>query len=314
MKLKLGKKAPVHDPRTLRLSKYVGAVPEPPATILWGDTIVDWKMFKNDQVGDCAIADPAHAVMAWTEEARGKAVEITDAQVIKAYSDVSGYDPRTGRNDNGCVMLDVMRYWRKTGIAGYKINAFAEVQPHEHLGVKHAVWLFGGFSLGLDLPETADTQFNAGKPWVVTSRTGAGKKGSWGGHAVRVVGYDDKWVYVVTWGKLQKMSWMFLSEYGDEGWCPISIDWFDNTGQAPNGFAWARLAADLKAIADAPLEYPVGPGPKPPEPPKPPTPPATSEPVSCIITFGGHQLTFDRGLLVGVALAKSLDPADGEEE
>ena len=34
----------------------------------------------------------------------------------------------TGLNDNGAVILDVLNYWRKTGIGGHPISAYADLK------------------------------------------------------------------------------------------------------------------------------------------------------------------------------------------
>ena len=48
----------------------------------------------------------------------------SDKQVVAAYSAITGYNPSTGANDNGAVEIDVLNYWRQTGIAGHKIGAY----------------------------------------------------------------------------------------------------------------------------------------------------------------------------------------------
>lgn len=261
----LGKLPPSHDPRALKLAHYLRAdlLPAPPDAVDWTGGVDDWGMMKNDEIGDCAIADPAHGIQAWTQAAKGRMTTISDADVVTAYSAVSGYRPGRKETDVGCVMTDVLRYWRRTGIGGHKIDAYADVDPKEHTGVKQALDLFGGFSIGLSLPKTASDQLDAGKPWTVTSLSGDGARGSWGGHAVRILKYDATWLYCVTWSKIQKLSWKFLDVYCDEVHAPISVDWFNERGYNPRGLDWTALARDLAEVADAPLVFPVGPNPFP---------------------------------------------------
>src|SRR5206468_5915052 len=45
-----------------------------------------------------------------------------------------------------------------------------------------------------------------------------------GGHAVALVGYDDEFWYVVTWGQVQKMTKSFWAHYVEEGWIQLSSD------------------------------------------------------------------------------------------
>ena len=101
---------------------------------------------------------------------------------------MTGYKPSDPSTDRGAVELDVLRYWRKTGVGGYKIDAFVALEPKNHLHVQAAVDLFGGSYIGLALPVSAQQQ----KVWSVPpgGPTGTGAPGSWGGHAVVVEAYD----------------------------------------------------------------------------------------------------------------------------
>src|SRR5580704_3991068 len=126
-KMKLGKAAPVHDPRTLLLANYIKAtLPPAPAQYAYATDIgaSSWGMMGNDKLGDCTCAAAGHLIMEWTDD-NGKMVTPPDQSIIAAYSAITGYNPATGANDNGAVELNVLKYWRKTGIAGHQITAFA---------------------------------------------------------------------------------------------------------------------------------------------------------------------------------------------
>lgn len=247
MNFKLGKQAPKIDPRTLMLADYITtALPTAPRSFSYADKVgVSWGMMHNDTLGDCTCAAAGHMIMAWTASSKGKASRPTDKAIVKAYCAVSGYDPKTGANDNGAVELDVLNYWRKSGVGGHTIGAFAATTLKNIDHVKAAVYLFGGCYIGLSLPNSAQGQ----DVWDVPAGgpTGAGEKGSWGGHAVCVVGYDEQGLSVITWGALKKMTWAFWNTYCDESYAIISND-FLNNGKTPAGFDIAALQADLKAI------------------------------------------------------------------
>lgn len=240
---KLGKHPARLDPRTLRLSHYLTALPPAPASIDWGAKVSRWGMMLNDRIGDCAIAGPAHMIEAWSAD-QNKPKIISDAAVLKAYSAVSGYDPGTGQNDNGCVMLDVLNYWRKTGIGGHKIGAFASVNPKNIDHVKIGMDLFGGLDLGFALPVSCQNQ----DVWDVAGGS-RGRPGSWGGHCVNGVAYDAKTLTCITWGGRKQMTWAFFTKYCDEAYALISSDWVTGKVKAPSGFDLATLQADLKAVA-----------------------------------------------------------------
>ncbi|MGA7908148.1 MAG: hypothetical protein WCA16_12140, partial [Candidatus Sulfotelmatobacter sp.] len=157
MKLKLGKQAVRHDPRTLLLASYTTpALPAPPATLdLTMKIKGPWGMMDNDQIGDCTCAAAGHLLMEWTANAKVKMFTPSDQQIVAAYSAITGYNPQTGANDNGAVELDVLNYWRQQGIAGHKIQAFVATEPANHTHIMDAAWIFGGCYIGLLLPKTA---------------------------------------------------------------------------------------------------------------------------------------------------------------
>lgn len=276
---RLGRLPARQDPRTLRFASFARGMAAPPATCNWTTHTPTWPVMLNDRIGDCTVAAAGHLVQEWTANALGTAgTVVSDADILAAYSAVSGYDPATGRGDNGAVMLDVLRYWSKSGIGGHKIHAYASVEPTNHVNVKQVAWAFGGSYIGLDLPVACQSLTDAGKPWDIpagTRLTGQWAPGSWGGHAVPIVAYDATWLTVVTWGKLWSMSWRFFDAFCSEAWAVFSVaDWLRATnGLAPSGFAHAELDAALGDVADQPPV--IGPEPTPPTPPPAPTPTPT---------------------------------------
>jgi hypothetical protein len=137
-----------------------------------------------------------------------------------------------------------LKLWRKEGIGRHRIGAFARVSLHDHDLVRTAAWLFGGLYLGLQLPEIAQHQVT----WDWVGRlTGDAAPGSWGGHAVDVVRYAGGSLTVVTWGRLQDLTWSFWDRYVDEAYCILSHD-FLSGDRAPNGFDLEALRADLALV------------------------------------------------------------------
>jgi hypothetical protein len=65
-------------------------------------------------------------------------------------------------------------------------------------------------------------------------------------NSVNVVGYTPDYVTVVTWGKLQRMSWPFWAAYTDESWACLPNGW----EQKP-GINWAQLLEDINLVAKA---------------------------------------------------------------
>ena len=242
--LKLGKLPVRTDVRTLLLARYVdrSVLPEPPPSLDLAAAVRRWPMYANDRLGDCTCAAAGHMVEAWTAAARGAAVEIPEREVVEAFEAVKLVDPLTGAE--GAIELDVLRYWRAAGIGGHRIGAFARLGVADHLLARTGAYLFGGLYIGLELPLSAQSQ----AVWDWSGRLdGPARPGSWGGHAVDVVGYDAAGLTVVTWGAPKAMTWPFWDRYCDEAYCIISED-FLRDGRSPAGFDVASLRHDLALV------------------------------------------------------------------
>jgi hypothetical protein len=271
MSLKYGRKpaySPQERPRLmLGPALQLEALPPVPAVVDELTRVADWPMYLNDRIGDCTIAAVGHMIEATTTYGRGTTVKITDDDVVTAYSAVSGYDPKTGANDNGAVMQDVLDYWRKVGIGGHRILAFAELDVRDLSQVAAALYLFGHVYTGLLVPKSAEDQFDTGRKWTVVTDDG----GIQGGHAVDLGYRDTTALAVVTWGSTQLLDPGFWAKYMEEAWVVIDQDWIDATGGSPPGLDTAQLNAAFTAITHGqPGPFPVQPTPTPP--PAPPGP------------------------------------------
>jgi len=250
--IKLGKLAARHDARTLQFANYLKAtaLPAPPKLEDWTKKVRKWPMMLNDNIGDCTCACAGHMIEEWTTYAHAPGYTPTDQQILQAYEAVSGYTPGDPNSDNGAVILDVLNYWRQTGIAGHPITAFVSLEPKNHGQVEDAVYLFGNCYIGVQLPLSAQNQ----KVWSVPpgGPIGQGAPGSWGGHAIPIVEYDARGVTVITWGEKLRATWNFLDTYCDEAYAVLSADWIAANDQAPNNFDLAQLNTDLGQIGAKP--------------------------------------------------------------
>ena len=74
--------------------------------------------------------------------------------------------------------------------------------------------------------------------------------GSWGGHSIPVLSYDEHLVYCITWGAVQAMTWAWLAAYCDEMWAIVAHDWLNKWGKSPAlKLNVNQLRADMKAVA-----------------------------------------------------------------
>jgi hypothetical protein len=249
--LALGKTAARAGAMTFKLADYIDkkALPKPPKQF-GHETLIPatWGMLGNDRYGDCVWAGAAHETMMWNAEA-GRKVAFSDASVLSDYSAVTGFNPKKPSTDQGTDMVVAASYRRKTGIvdaAGqrHQVAAYLSIAPgnlNEHL---IAAWLFGAIGIGIEFPDTAMDQFNAGKPWDVVSRAKIE-----GGHYIPLVARRTN-LEIVTWGKVQQMTPAFFAKYNDESVAYVSLEALTNN-KSPEGFDAAQLQADLAALKAA---------------------------------------------------------------
>ena len=319
-KLSLGKRPRRHDVRTLKLARYfTPALSAPPSRIDWTGGLSDWGMMLNDRLGCCTIAAVGHAVQTWRLNAWGapgatasptprSPLAIPDSSILQYYESWDGYDPAQPASDQGGVELDVLNHWRQQGFSGHALEAFTAINlraaepapgsagdsqtdaqrgqsptpsPQQRapaVEVATAIWLFGGAYIGVELPVRAQDQ----DVWDVAANPELDDEpGSWGGHAVHLVGYefeDPQFGVIssglsaktqaprvgapgatspnpcagsltcITWGQPKKMTWAWFEKYCSEAYALISKDWIETSGLAPSGFDLEALENDLKMV------------------------------------------------------------------
>lgn len=239
----LGKLPAIYRPGTVMLAAYLPQRHIPiPEHVDNYSAVTDWGMMRNDEIGDCAVAAPGHMIQAWTKLSCNREVVIPDEEIVRAYSDITGYVPGDPTTDQGSVEADVLTYWRNNGIAGHKIDAYARVEVSSEYQVKLATYLFGSVYTGISLPATAQDQ----RVWASVHGSGD-EAGSWGGHAVPILGYNAHRATCITWGAPLDMTWSFWRRYGDEAYACLSRDWVDEASKrAPNHLLWDDLKSDLE--------------------------------------------------------------------
>jgi hypothetical protein len=248
---RLGKHRPEFDSRTLLFGAYTTSnLPAPPPSVDYSKAVASWPMMGNDNYGDCTCAAAGHMIEAWTANT-GQQKTLTDSMVLSAYNYFAGDDA-----DAGASMLDVLKYWRKTGIGGDKILAFTQLRLRSTIQVKDSVSLFGSCYIGISLPDfaVAPGADLLATPWVIPAQgpVGDAAPNPQNGHCIPAVGYDEHNLYVVTWGALKMMSWEFYRTYMDEAYAVLSHDWISQKlGTSPQGLDLASLQADLSVVTKA---------------------------------------------------------------
>jgi hypothetical protein len=237
---KLGR-LPAIRPYGLRdLASYTKTrLPSPPAEVAT-PAVADWGMLDNDTIGCCTIAGVGHAIMAWDAELHTTDTPPDDAEVQSQYFAI------TGGQDTGCVEASVLALWEKSGLfegstAANKIVGYAPVDVKGLTEVHQAIAFYGCAYIGVNLPASAQTQFQDNQPWTVVP----GSKIE-GGHCVVLVGYDSQYATAVTWGATVQVSYPWLAKYMDECWAVISQE-VAEAGKGP-ALDLASLEADIAAL------------------------------------------------------------------
>jgi hypothetical protein len=245
---KLGKRPARFEKNMPLFGKYLTSqLPAPPAQVDWQAKVANWPMMDNDTLGDCTCAAAGHMIELWTAYSQASPFVVPDPLIASFYNHFSH-----GNADAGANMIDVLKYWQSNGLDQHKITAFAQLEPQNQNQAMDSVNLFGACYIGLALPDFAvaqGTDFLA-TPWVVPPQGAVGDAAPNpnNGHCVPAVGYDQRNLYVVTWGALKPMSWQFYTTYMEEAFAVLSPDWFTGQKTTPNGFNLASLQADLQQL------------------------------------------------------------------
>lgn len=225
--------------------------------------VPEWPMYLNgpdpanppaspDGIGDCTIAGIMHSLAAMCVFSGQPFPLFAPAEVITAYSAVSGYNPATGADDNGAQMQDVLRYGRETGFtdtAGklHKLVTYASLgSPSNAMLLSQVCKTFGCAYVGINCPASAQVQF--GQIWEYVAGSPIE-----GGHCI---GLHRRWPYgsmtgvfdYSTWGALQRATLGFNANYIEESWAFTSEDWMEANGSDIDGYALAALEADMRYV------------------------------------------------------------------
>ena len=215
--------------------------------------VTQWPMYVNDSVGDCTVAEAGHAYTALSVYAGKPQVLFSDQEIISTYSAISGYDPATGANDNGCQMQDVLAYNRATGMTDvdgtvHKVLMYAALgNPTDITMLSRVLKTFGYVYIGINCPASAQDQFGNG-PWTYVPGSPIE-----GGHCIGLhrrqpygsrVGVFD----MASWGALQPTTISFIANYIQEAWAVVTQDWIEANGSSCDGMALAQLEADMKYV------------------------------------------------------------------
>lgn len=248
-----------------KMVRYVAqtALAAPEESQDWFSRIGFWPDLLNYNIGDCTIAGVLHAIQQWKKYATGVDWIPLDATALRLYSQF-GYNPAVPSTDRGAREIDVLSAWLKGFDVGNglidTLSAYAAIDLRKPDEMRYGVQWFGSVYIGLDLPLSIQGPMEDTE-WDVSplGLTGRGAKGSLGGHCALVVGYDKNFLYIITWGRLVRMTWQFWLTYGDEAYALLSSDFTKAPGVTPADIPWQALIHEWEILRPSSLVTPTSP-------------------------------------------------------
>ena len=242
----LGKKDPEILSTVGWISDYeTGAPLVPPATVTtplcaWAldgngpDPLVTNQGPDFQGLGDCTIVGGINAIRTWD-----LLVKENDA-IPDANAGVTEYLTQSGGQDTGLAETGVLQKWQTVGMFGEKLDVWGPVNHSNVTAIKNAIAYYGLCYFGVQLPDSAQQQFNPGGQSTWSVVPGAQIEG---GHCIDGVGYNDQGVQCVTWGQIVTCTWQWIAEYLDEAYVLLPQQ-FVEAGHGPS-LDLAALRADL---------------------------------------------------------------------
>lgn len=249
---RLGKQAAVRSMKTPAFGDYLDKAAAwatvKPRGWQYAVPTADLEMLGNDRLGDCAEAGAMHFIQVETANV-GKPLHGTLQQTINLYSAVAGYDPKNPFSDVGTVLLTLLDYWQEVGIAVtdaagkevvHKILGYAALDTTSLAQLRYANDVFGGLYLGVQLPESAETDTSDWR-YIQGSKIA-------GGHCINSTGQGSAGGHLMSWGMNIPFTWEFMKHYLDEAYVLVSPFWLDQQGKSPSGLDLNGLLAAMKTL------------------------------------------------------------------
>lgn len=207
-----------------------------------------WGMLANDQYGDCFPAGQGHAVMLETAMG-GHHTTVTESETLKDYFAMNGVpsDQPGTNSDQGTDPRVGLQYHRNVGMLAtpskrHKLAGYVSLEVGNLQELIEATYLFGVAGVGLNLPQSAEDQFDSGYWRVVPGSAVIG------GHWVIVVGRYNGYLETVSWGRRIHMTPQFFTTYSSCAFGMLSPEIIGGNGRSPEGFDFQTLQADLPAL------------------------------------------------------------------
>ena len=231
------------------------ALPVAPASVDYYSTRPEIGMFGNDQWGCCGEAGAAHLIQLWQWNATKTMPDITTAQVLQFYSEITGFNESAGHpgsnpTDQGTALQDLLAYWLKTGFpladgTRHKIIAYFEIDPLNVADLNLGTAESAGLYTGWNVPAFVEQEESPGAIWDTGSDTSIV-----GGHCTTSGGYlPNGNREMESWGSTDyQMTPRCWNKNVDEAYVVISGTFVEKTGRTPYGIPLSVWDSQMSAI------------------------------------------------------------------
>jgi hypothetical protein len=219
------------------LTFYVaGSLPAPPPKVDV-PAVPSWGMCANDTYGCCGVAGVHHGFMTDAAITSESEPFPTDDQLV------SYYLTYTNGQDSGVVLSDFLTHVRSNPYFGHSVDSFAPIAVQDVPTLQTAIDLFGFAYTGIKVTAPMQQAFANHQPWT-TDLLNAPVEG---GHCIPIVGYDDQFLYAITWGGVQAITYSCWHQIATEAWALISGEFVTANGDG-RGIALDALRTDLNRL------------------------------------------------------------------
>ena len=239
---------PIVHARAMFLAPHLADLPPPPKEYDCYKGFRSFKMFLNDQLGDCVVARFCNSILGLSYATTGAAVTINDSDVR------ANYFAQTGGSDSGLNLADALSYWNQNGLidaagALHKPGVYGSI-PND-LGIFDvANYYFQGLDIAIATPRSF-MQSNDGdvvdwnshmSPGGIDHCVGIGEKNADGNYEL------------ITWAGVRWATPRFVTACVGERWAtPLTMDRLAPNGESIDGFDLAELQRQFAIFQGKPL-------------------------------------------------------------
>lgn len=214
---KAGKRGRLETPYLL--TPLATGLPEPTSPFDYAQG-VSFGMCGNNVYGDCTIAGVIHLLQVAYNSIGKVYTPPSDSEIENEYFTLSG------GQDTGLDVTSVLQTWSHDGLFGTKIDSFYEVDITNPQDVINAIYTFSALYLAVDLPQSAETDFENHLIW-----SDAGDQPI-GGHCIVASGARNNLIDLITWGAETECTQNWFNAYTFKAYGVVP-DIFIEVGHGP---------------------------------------------------------------------------------